>query len=72
MPRLSPSAWRIAWPSTMPTSSVVWWSSMCRSPSPRPSGRAGRGGPAPSACGRGSRCRSRPRPGRCRRGRAPG
>ena len=32
MPRLSPSALAKAWPSTMPTSSVVWWKSMCRSP----------------------------------------
>ena len=25
---MSPSAWRTAWPSAMPTSSTVWWSSM--------------------------------------------
>ena len=32
MPRLSPTACRKACPSTMPTSSVVWWKSMWRSP----------------------------------------
>jgi hypothetical protein len=32
MPDLSPSAWRMAWPRTMPTSSTVWCTSMCVSP----------------------------------------
>src|ERR1043165_851524 len=32
MPFMSPSACLTAWPSAMPTSSVVWWWSMCRSP----------------------------------------
>ena len=32
MPFMSPSACFTAWPSAMPTSSVVWWWSMCRSP----------------------------------------
>ena len=32
MPRLSPSASRMAWPITMPTSSTVWWSSTQVSP----------------------------------------
>ena len=32
MPRLSPRASRNAWPSTMPTSSTVWWPSTWRSP----------------------------------------
>ena len=32
MPRRSPSALDSAWPSAMPVSSTVWWSSMCRSP----------------------------------------
>ena len=29
---MSPSAFKTAWPSTMPESSAVWWKSMCRSP----------------------------------------
>ena len=32
MPARLPSARSIAWPRQMPTSSVVWWSSTCRSP----------------------------------------
>jgi len=32
MPFLSPMALAKAWPRVMPTSSTVWWSSMCRSP----------------------------------------
>ena len=32
MPFLSPTALATAWPSVMPTSSTVWWPSMCRSP----------------------------------------
>src|SRR5215469_7506859 len=32
MPFLSPIACATAWPSVMPTSSTVWWSSICVSP----------------------------------------
>jgi len=35
MPCLSPSASRMAWPSTIAVSSTVWWASMCTSPSAR-------------------------------------
>ena len=31
-PALSPSAWARAVPNAIPTSSTVWWASMCRSP----------------------------------------
>ncbi len=30
MPFLSPMAWVKAWPRVMPTSSTVWWSSICQ------------------------------------------
>ena len=71
MPRLSPSACASAWPSTMPTSSVVWWQVDVQvALGARPSDRAARGGRVRSACGRGSRSRSRSAPGRCRRVRA--
>jgi hypothetical protein len=32
MPDLSPSALRMAWPSTIATSSTVWWASVSTSP----------------------------------------